>query len=108
MIKGVSLDGVDSKVVSMLGLMAKHCSFDLVVSSAFRSVEHEKSKGRDGSSSHCKGLAVDIAVKDSFERMIVLYTAIRSGFPRIGIGPNFIHLDIDSDKPRPCCWTYYK
>lgn len=108
MIKGVSLEGLDGRVFKMLRFLAEHVSFDVVVTSAFRSVEHEKSKGRDGSSSHCKGLAVDVAVKDSFERASLLFQAFNVGFPRIGIGPNFIHLDIDLNKAHPIVWTYYE
>lgn len=108
MIKGVSLDGVDSRLLKMLSFIAEHVSFDVNVTSAFRSVEHEKSKGRDGSSSHCKGLAVDIAVKDSFERACLLFQAFNIGFPRIGVGSNFLHLDIDVDKAHPVVWTYYE
>lgn len=80
----------------------------LHISSAFRTREHELSRGRKGDSSHCKGLAVDVFVKDGCERHRLLYVALMAGVPRIGIGKNFVHLDLDLSKPYPTCWTYYE
>lgn len=80
--------------------------FKLRISSAFRSPDHEHSRGRDGSSSHCKGLAVDILCKDNLERFCLVDNALRLGFPRIGIAKTFIHLDMDCDKPHPRIWLY--
>lgn len=78
----------------------------LRISSAFRSPEFEKSRGRDGSSSHCKGLAVDILCKDNRERFALVSKALCLGFPRIGIAKTFVHLDMDYDKPHPRIWLY--
>lgn len=69
-----------------------------IVNSAFRSIEYEKSKGRKGTSSHCKGYAVDLSCKSSYIREKMLSALIVSGFRRIGIYPTFIHVDIDPDK----------
>lgn len=80
----------------------------LKISSGFRSKEYELSKGRKGTSSHCKGLAVDILVKDGSERHRLLYMAFMMGFLRIGVGKNFVHLDFDTSKPYPTCWHYYE
>lgn len=80
----------------------------IIINSAFRSVDYELRKGRSGSSSHCKGLAVDIRCDDSDYRLRLLTTIF--GMPglsicRVGIGENFVHLDCDPDKP-PAIWTY--
>lgn len=75
------------------------------ITSAFRSKEYEKQKGRSGVSSHCKGLAIDIACSDSNQRLKLVISATRAGFRRIGIAKNFIHLDLDSNKPK-CLWLY--
>lgn len=77
-----------------------------VITSAYRTVENELSNGRDGTSSHTKGLAVDIRVRSSSERYTILNALICVGFNRIGIGQNFIHVDQDPDKVSNVIWTY--
>lgn len=81
------------------------CAFPLILTSAYRPKDYEVSKGRSGSSSHCKGLAVDIACTESLKRLELLKYALELGFNRIGIGRDFIHLDVDFDKPK-CVWLY--
>lgn len=76
-----------------------------VLSSCFRSEEYEKSKGRTGTSSHCKGCAADIRCSDSRKRFIIVNSLIAAGFQRIGINKTFIHVDSDPDK-RPSIWLY--
>lgn len=78
------------------------------LTSAFRTVEHEYSKGRDGTSSHTKGLAVDIAATSDHERSLIIEGLIKAGFSRIGIGKTFIHVDDDPDKDQNVIWHYYK
>jgi len=77
------------------------------LTSAFRTVEYEHSKGRSGSSSHTKGVAVDIAAPRSRTRALILKGLIAAGFSRIGIGEDFIHVDADPDKDQNVIWHYY-
>ena len=58
------------------------------------------------SSSHLKGLAADISVKDSKSRFIVFNSLLLAGFTRIGIADTFIHVDLDTDKKQNVIWTY--
>lgn len=81
---------------------------DLIINSAYRSIDWEKYKGRSGTSSHCKGLAVDVACYDSALRYKIIQAAISAGVIRIGIGKNFIHLDIDKSKRNPIIFHYYE
>lgn len=105
---GCSYEQLKPEVLAALELMRDALRFDLVVTSAFRSVEHEKEHGRDGTSSHCKGLAVDLAVSSGYERLMLLCAGLSAGFFRVGVGKNFIHFDMDKSKPNPTCWTYYE
>lgn len=75
------------------------------INSAYRSVEYEKSKGRPGTSSHCKGLALDIAVGDHRQRYLLVSELVRLGVRRIGIAKSYIHFDVDPDKS-PSIWLY--
>lgn len=75
------------------------------LNSAYRSESYELSHKRNGTSSHCKGIAVDIACTDSFSRLRILSALIMCGFNRIGIAKRYIHVDADTVKPA-CIWLY--
>ena len=51
---------------------------------------------KKGTSPHLKGLAADISVKDSRQRYIVINSLLLAGFTRLGIGDNFIHVDLST------------
>lgn len=77
-----------------------------VINSAYRSKDYELSRHRSGQSSHCKGLAVDIACPDNVQRFRLVSALLSAGFTRIGIAKNFVHVDADMDKPQARIWTY--
>lgn len=79
------------------------CPF--ILNSAFRSIDYEIKKGRKATSSHTKGLAVDISCVTPPYRWAIVYSLIAAGFTRLGIHPNFIHVDMDPEKD-PAIWTY--
>lgn len=76
-----------------------------ILNSAFRSVAWEQSHGRSGNSLHTFGHAVDIRCFSPQDRLKIVKAALECGFVRIGIGPNFVHLDDGSSNP--CIWHYY-
>ena len=76
------------------------------INSAYRSPEHNAKIGGKPNSSHLRGLAVDISVKDSRSRFIILEALISVGFNRIGIADTFIHVDLDKEKSDRVIWTY--
>ena len=76
-----------------------------IINSAYRSPSHPESI-KNPTSSHIKGLAVDISAKDSITRFKVLDALIAVGFNRIGIAGTFIHVDLDLDKSQNVIWTY--
>lgn len=76
-----------------------------VLTSAYRSPEHDISCGRSGSGAHTLGQAFDIACCSSVVRWKIVHAALAAGFPRIGIGKTFIHLD-DSKISGPVIWLY--
>lgn len=94
-------------LVSLIKSAQALCGFQFLITSGFRPRTWELSKGRSGNSSHCKGLAVDIGVSDSYVRYKVLLSLGFIGVPRLGVGKAFIHIDIDETKPNPICWHYY-
>ena len=76
-----------------------------IINSAYRSPEHPLSI-KNPSSSHFKGLAVDIKATDSKTRFKIVKALIQVGFTRIGIADTFIHVDLDLDKTQKVIWTY--
>lgn len=93
-----SLEDMDEKFMQKLDDARSICSYKFVINSAYRSEDYEKSHGRSGSSSHCKGLAVDISCLTSIARLRMILALLAVGFRRIGIYPNFIHVDMDYSK----------
>lgn len=65
----------------------------LVLNSAFRSSEWDRSRGRSGNGAHTTGNAFDIRCRDSRTRYKIIRAAILAGFHRIGVYPTFIHVD---------------
>ena len=76
-----------------------------VINSAYRSPEHPLSI-KNPSSSHIKGLAVDIKATDSNTRFKIVKALMTVGFTRIGVADTFIHVDLDLDKTQNVIWTY--
>ena len=68
------------------------------ITSGYRSPAHNTLVGGRVGSSHLKGCAADIAVKNSAERIAIIQGLIKAGFTRLGIASNFIHVDLDKNK----------
>ena len=83
----------------------EYANIPFIINSAYRSPEHPESI-KNPSSSHIKGLAVDINIKDSRTRFLILDALLAVGFTRIGISETFIHVDSDLDKSQSVIWTY--
>ena len=76
----------------------------MIITSGFRCPEHNKTVGGIEDSAHMKGLAADIKCNNSTYRFHLINALIRVGFKRIGRYDNFIHADLDEDKPQPRMW----
>lgn len=101
-----SLSDMDERFMSKLDLARLYAGVPFKINSAFRSVEYEESKGRSGTSMHCKGRAVDIACYTSAVRFAIVVALVDVGFRRIGIGSNFIHVDDGYEGSDPLIWLY--
>lgn len=79
-----------------------------VITSAYRTVEHELKQGRTGTSSHTKRVAVDIRATSSSEMFEIVKALVDEGFTRIGLNfkSNFIHVDDDREKPQRLLFSY--
>ena len=96
---------MDVDFLAKLDKAREFAKVPFVINSAYRSAEHPESI-KNPTSSHIKGLAVDIRTTDSRTRYKVLNALIHVGFNRIGIADTFIHVDDDKDKSQQVIWTY--
>tara|TARA_R100000664_G_C2701624_1_gene101738 strand:- start:70 stop:453 length:384 start_codon:yes stop_codon:yes gene_type:complete len=76
------------------------------ITSGYRSRMHNRKVGGKPTSSHCKGLAADIYCDSNISRWKIIDSLIKARFNRIGIGKNFIHVDVDYDKSQDRIWLY--
>ena len=93
--------------LELLDAVREVAGIPLVLNSAYRSVEWEKSKKRTGASSHTKGLAVDIRCTANATRYKIIAAALSCGIRRIGVAHTYIHLDADESKSQGVIWDYY-
>ena len=98
---------VDEEFVKKLEKVRVKCDFPFRITSGFRCPKKNAAAGGKSKSAHLKGKAVDIFCNHSFQRWWIASVAIKYGFSRIGIGKDFVHLDIDDALPTPRMWTYY-
>lgn len=87
----------------------------LRITSSIRSPEHNETVGGAKGSAHMliPGCAVDLFVKNNYERFKIVKAAILEGIERIGIYPakednsGVIHLDMSPSHPQERIWTRY-
>ena len=80
--------------------------FPFLISSGYRTPEHNERVGGVANSSHLNGLAADISAPTTAMRDAIVECAAANGIKRIGYGNTFIHLDVDQDKPQYAIWGY--
>ena len=76
------------------------------IRSGFRCRQHNLDVGGLDTSSHPRGVAVDIEATTSYFRYRIINACINANFKRIGIGKDFIHVDTDNRKPDQLIWLY--
>jgi uncharacterized protein YcbK (DUF882 family) len=97
---------MDKTLLEMLDEVRDKFDKPIHITSGFRTPAHNEKVGGVETSSHLKGLAVDIACKKSTDRFDLINCLLDVGFNRIGIANSFIHADIDQDKTQGVIWTY--
>jgi len=96
----------DEMLVSMLDQARGLAGVPFELTSGIRSPNRNREVGGVEDSAHTKGLAVDILAEDSRTRFLIVDALLSVGFNRVGVGPDFVHVDIDESKPRDVCWLY--
>lgn len=102
---GCKMSDMNERLLMMLDNMRSRYGLPVSITSAYRTPAANKAAGGAYNSAHLRGLAVDVACS-SIHRLDMVKAALLAGFNRIGIGSNFLHLDIDLTLPHPRMWTY--
>lgn len=102
-----SLQNMEQDTMRMLDLAREIAGIPFVLNSAYRTKQWELKKNRKGTSSHTKGLAVDIRCNTDANRYKIVNALLAAGFSRIGIGCTYIHADNDLAKTQRVIWHYY-
>lgn len=97
--------------VQMLDMARAKAGIPFKITSGFRTREHNNYLLANGykaspNSSHLRGCAADISATSSAQKYAIVTALLSVGINRIGIASNFIHADIDPQKPQNRVWTY--
>ena len=101
---GCGLNIINKDLVKKLDKARDLANTSFFITSACRCISHNNSIKGSITSSHLDGLAVDIDIESSSKRYKVLYSLFAVGFSRIGIYSDFVHADIDIEKPKNMIW----
>lgn len=100
------IEDMDHHTMQQFDQAREIAGIPFVVNSAFRTRQHELSQGRDGTSSHTTGTAMDLKINNARERFLIINALLQTGFTRIGIAQTFIHADLDGSKVQKVKWIY--
>lgn len=103
---GCTRSDINDVSLSRLDRARGYAGIPFILTSAYRSPDHEKSKGRSGNGAHTRGRAFDISCRNNADRFTIVWSALKAGFTRIGIAKTFVHLDDDMSLPNPRIWLY--
>ena len=95
---GCGTGEISTELVNKLEKVRVAYGKGLRVNSGIRCLTHNRSVGSSDTSSHILGLAADMSCTDMESRM-KLVTLFAKYFKRMGIHKDFIHVDVDYDKP---------
>lgn len=97
---------MNKEFLGTLDSMREVARIPFVITSGYRTTAHNKKEKGKPNSAHLRGYAADIFAPEGFQKYAILQAALLLGIRRIGIGPNFVHVDADPSLPQPTIWTY--
>lgn len=103
---GMGYDDMSLDLLEKIDNARRIAGVSFILNSAVRCPIHNKGVGGSPTSSHLTGDAVDIACPFSGQRFRIIQGLLKAGFTRIGIAEDFIHADIDKNKPQEVLWVY--
>lgn len=98
---------LNPEFVTLLDNIREECKFALRIDSGYRTqTENDALADSVSDSAHVQRIAADIYCADSRKRQVLYDVARKNGINRIGIGKNFLHLDISKTLPQNVTWVY--
>ena len=97
---------ISSRLIDMVVVIEFFLQRGLTFTSGVRCEVCNKSVGGSATSEHLTGHAVDVAIKNSRERIDVARAALQAGCNRIGIDKGFIHVGVDENHAKNVLWIY--
>ena len=99
---------IAEELVEKLNQAREIAGIPFIITSGYRCAKHNEEVGGVAESSHTKGLAVDIAFKNSNQCFKIVRALYDAGFRRIGINfaKSFVHCDVDGSKPQDVLFKY--
>ena len=101
-----SIDDMEQSFLDKLDALRERCGMPLLLTSAYRSVEWELSKGRRTDGDHPRRRGVDIAANTNATRFKIVKAALELGFTRIGVANTFVHVGDVPANPQNVLWLY--
>ncbi|MGI9118427.1 MAG: D-Ala-D-Ala carboxypeptidase family metallohydrolase [Minisyncoccia bacterium] len=109
--KDSEIIGLKPELVALLDKARGISGVPFSISSGLRTPVQNELAGGVENSAHLLGKAVDIHCPSSINRLKMVKALLDVGFTRIGIGKDFVHVDIGNSSdnlPENVMWTYYK
>lgn len=88
-------DDMAPQLIRQLEVARSFAGVPFIITSDYRPVDLK---------SHGAGMAVDLRVKSSFDRIEIIHGLLKAGFRRIGDYDKHIHADIWPEGPSPRMW----
>ena len=97
---------VSAFLIHKLNKVREALGLPMVVTSGYRCEQHNEAVGGKENSAHRNGTAADIKCETSSMRFSLVQLALEAGFTRIGIGKDFVHLDVHETLLPMVMWVY--
>ena len=107
--------GLDKEFVALLDNARHIANVPFIISSGYRTPEHNADVGGVNNSAHCTGHAIDLVVNDNMVAGSILKGLYSVGLTRIGLyfikgfdgvmSWSHIHVDNDKTKPSISAWS---
>jgi len=104
---GCGLNDISTLLVAKLQDVRESLGKPIQINSGLRCPQQNEDAGSNAFSPHLYGFAADIKCENSTDRSAMLPLLLRK-FRRVGIGKDFIHVDVDPQKDQGVCWVYGK